>query len=461
MARSRYNLPPLFSRPGDPSGARPGSLLAASPRPSRWVQISLAVAFVGYWLFAHALERVDLMPFMRQYWDLLLPMFPLPNFLVFLLEMFHWRVLRHLLPVVLGWVLAQRAAVGLVHVLYDMPTSAAAGDFLRRLQAGGQLSCDPIDVSVLKLDTERRKSVLLRVGGPGAVKIASGEVAVTELNGRFQRVLGSGKHSLLRFETIRAMLDLRPQERTVTAVPLVTKDGLPLKADVHLVFRISTGREPATPAKPYPYDEEAVRSAAYAQTIGADNRVQGWDTLPERLAQGILIQLIRGYRLDELKHLPAEETERMQTVRQNLERELRRILLDRGIDLQSVAISPLELPDPVTQQYEQNWKIEWEMQRALQEADGKAAALEEMELARAEAEITMVQAIVEGVQRARQEGRPAEISEIMALRLIEALEQMAHQSQSVYGTTLPLLPQLQAMRQQIVPRPIISTRTEE
>lgn len=443
---------------------RPGApgLLSANPQPSRWIPLSLMLAFVAYWLFARLLERPDLLPVVQQFWSNYLPMLPLPDFFVFLAEMLHWRVLRHLLPVVLGWVLAQRAAVGLVHLLYDMPTRAAASDFLRRLQSGVQVSGDPIAITAPKLDLERRKSDLLRVGGPGAVKIGTGEVAVTELNGRFHRVLGSGKHNLERFEIIYAMLDLRQQERSLTAVPLFTKDGIQLKADLRLTFRIHTGGTPVTPGTPFPYDEEAVRSAAYAQTIAADNRVQGWDTLPERMASAKLGQIVRTFRLDEIFHLPREDEDRHRAIQQNLARELRRILRDRGIELLNVTVNPLELiQEKVRNQYIENWKIDWEMQRRIQEADGKAIALEEMELARAEAEITMVQAIVEGVQRARREGHPADFSEIMALRLIDALEQMAQHTQRFYGTPVPVLPRLRTIRQQIAPRPIISPRSED
>ncbi len=436
------------------------ALLEANPQPSKWVPLTLAFAFLGYWVFAWFLERPDFAPAVRQFWDTWLPMLPLPSIFVFLAEMLHPRVLRHLLPVILGWVLAQRAAVGLVQLLYDMPSRSAASDFLRRLQSGGQVNGDPIAISAPKLDMERRKSDLLRVGGPGAVIIGSGEVAVTELNGRFHRVLKSGKHNLERFEIVYAVLDLRQQERRVTAVPLVTKDGISLQADLYLTFRIDTGGEPVAPGNPFPYDEEAVRSAAYTQTIMPDNRVLGWDTLPERMARGKLGQIIRTYRLDEILRLPREDEDQYHAIQQNLTRELRRVLRDRGIELLSVVVGSFKLPDAVEDQYVRNWQIDWEMQRRIQQADGQAAALEEMELARAEAEITMVQAIVEGVQRARREGHPADVSEIMALRLIDALEQMARQSQHYYSTPMTMLPQLQSLRQQIVPRPIIPPRTE-
>lgn len=441
------------------SGAQ--RLLTATPKPSRWVFFSLLLIFVAYWIFARALERPDLTLVVRDFWQTWLPALPLPSFVIFFAEMLHPRVLRHLVPLIVGWVLAQRAAVSMVHLLYEMPDRKTAADFLRRLQSNSGVAVKPVEVSAAQLNLERHKSVLLRIGGPGAVKIPPAEVAVTELNGRFLRVLGPGKHDLQRFETIYAVLDLRTQERSVTAVSLFTKDGINLHTDLQLTFRVHSGGKIPTPDNPYPYDPQAVRSAAYAQSITTDNRVVGWDTLPERLARAKLAQLIRSYRLDELIHLPREAEERHYAIQQRLLTELRTQLPEKGIELLNLFISPWALPEEVVQQNLHNWQIDWEVQRNIQNADSKAVALEEMELARAEAEITMVQAIVEGVQRARREGRPANMSEIMALRLIDALEQMARQAQPLYPTPFSILPRLQAMRQQLVPPPIIAPQVEE
>jgi len=437
----------LRRRPANSQGGWQGT-----PKPGQLIPWTLMAAFIAYWAFAHYLERPDLTPQIQQFWQTWLPFLPFPPFIVTMVELVHWRVLRHFIPVVIGWVLARRVTVSLVQILYDMPMKETANDFLHRLQSGGKSRGESLDITAPRLALERRKSVLLRVGGPGYVKITGSEVAVTELNGRFRRILGPGKHKLDRFETIHAILDLRQQERAVSAIPLVTKDGITLKADVQLVFRVSTGGEPATPGKPYPYDELAVRTAAYAQTILSNNFVAIWDTLPERMTRARLAAIIRRYRLDEILRLPNDNREPYRAIQQDLARQLRQILRDQGIELLSVVVARLELPEPVTAQYVKNWQIDWEMQRQIQKADGTAVALEELELARAEAEMTMINAIIEGVQRARAEGHPADISEIMALRLIDALEKMAHQSQHTYDSTTPILAQLQQLRGQLAPR---------
>lgn len=421
----------------------------SEPTPNRWWPWLLVFVFMLYWLFAWSLERLDLTTAVQQFWNTWAPLLPLPSVFVFFAEMLHPRVLRHLLPILVGWILAQRAAASLVQSLYQMPDRATANDFLRRLQAGGG-GDDAMDLS-MDLLAERQKSVLLRVGGPGLVQVKAGEAAVTEINGRFQRVLGPGKHQLERFEYVLTLLDLRLQERVEPQIKLVTKDGIELAVDLHLSYRIHTGGEPATPGNPYPYDEQAARAAAYAQTVLFDNRVAYWDTLPQRLGRAKLVDIVSRYRLDEILQLTNTVAQPYLAIQSELLRQMRIALQPQGIELLSAFVAHMELPEDVTGQYIKFWQVDWEMRRRLNEADGRASALEEKEIARAEAEMTMIQAIMDGVQRARRDGQPANMSEVVALRLVDALEQMARQSQRLYPLPQELLPQLNQMRQQLLP----------
>jgi regulator of protease activity HflC (stomatin/prohibitin superfamily) len=136
-------------------------------------------------------------------------------------------------------------------------------------------------------------------------------------------------------------------------------------------------------------------------------------------------------------------------VRNELLRKLRVSLDNLGIDVQGVSIQRLDLPEGVTEQYIDYWKSHWESQMLLSLIDGKATEVEEMDIARAEAEITMIQAIQEGIQRARREGATIHIEEVVALRLVESLEVMARQSQQLSPLPNSLLPQLDSLRQQL------------
>ncbi len=417
---------------------------------SRWFAFFMAALFLAYWWFAWRLERVDLAPLLTPYWQNWAPFLDMPRVIVFAAEMLHWRVLRHLAVPILGWNLAYRAAVSMVRVLYDLPDNQAAKSLLRRLQATNPPAVKPLAVNGQTLAKLRETKELLRVGGPGKVAITSGEVAVTEINGRFQRILGPGTHTLTRLEHIQTILDLRPQERTAAAVPLTTRDGIEVHADITVTFRLDTGGEFPSQETPYPYDEEAVRMAAYNKTVLPDGSVSGWSNAPAASAKANLTQIIANYPLDELLYARTDD-EPYKAIRTELIHKIRPILAKQGIELTGLHISRLELPEDVTEQYIQYWQTHWETQAQLRLADGKAMSLEEVEIARAEAEMTMIQAIVEGVQRARQSSATDNMHEIIALRLVEALEKMAKQTQQETPLPITLLPQIDTLRRRLEP----------
>jgi regulator of protease activity HflC (stomatin/prohibitin superfamily) len=409
---------------------------------NRWFVPMLIVLLLLYWLFARYLERIDLSPTINQWWQMNVGLPTLPRILISLFELFHPRVLRHLIAVLAGWLLAQAAAVGLVQRLYDLPDRFSARLFLSRMRSPRSQMERPFQ--------DRQRSVLLRIGGPGQVNIADGEAATTEVNGRFQRVIGPGKARLERLEYIYTVVDLRQQQRVVKDIVLVTKDGIEIEVDVTLTYRVSTGGEPPTRSRPYPYDEEAVCRVAYAETVLPDNSVATWDAIPGNLAESNLIQIIARYDLDQLLYPYSAASEPSLTIQNELTRRVRTGLEVVGIELTSLHLGRFRLPDEVIGQYIEFWQAHWETQVQQKQTDGEAYMLEEVEVARAEAEITMIRAIVEGLQKARSEGGADSMPEVVALRLIEALERVAEQSHQTYPLPAHLLPSLDDLRKQLM-----------
>ena len=436
---------------------------APTNNPFNWFSLLPLVMFFLYWMFARSLERVDGMPMMAAWWQSTLQL-PLPNIVVAVFELFHPRVLRHLIIPVLGWYLAYNAAVSLVQTLYDLPDKQNARNLLSRLQTRGTSQIKPLVVSSKTLIEAREKSELLRVGGPGRIAVVAGDVAVTELNGRFHRILGPGVHMLDRLEYVRAILDLRQQERIATDISLVTQDGIQVTADITITFRLEMGDELPSKSKPYPYDEEAVRLAAYNETVLANGSVSTWDNAPLNSVKTNLAKIITNYRLDELLHT-RQTDDPFLAIRNDLVHQVRPFLFNQGIELLSLHISRLDMPAAVSEQYIQYWQMQGKTQIRLQQAEGEAMALEEMEIARAEAEMTMIQAIVEGVQRARRISNTNNMHEIIALRLVEALEKMAKQSQQSAALPMSLLPQIDEMRRHLkagaVPPPALGDETRK
>jgi len=430
--------------------ANNGELLVKPPIKRGFFLLVLLVLMLAYWGFAHFIEHIDMTATLNASWHARFPGAPpLPAWVVTCVEFFHPRVLRHFVPVVVGWLIAYLAAVSLVRVLYDLPDNALARRFLGRLITGQATGDQALVASSRTLESQRFDSVLLRVGGPGQLIVPSGEVAVTEVNGRYYRLLPSGKKKLRPFEYVHTIVSLRTQERQVTAVSLVTKDAIEITADFTITYHIDTDGQLATRARPYPFSPEAVERAAYAEINYGHHQTFTWLDIPINTASGVLRAIVSKYTLDELLHPQGYAREPHYMVTQELERKVRGIIDDVGIELESIRIGRLELPEEATQQYIDHWQADLDTQIRLMLAEGQASSLEETEIARAEAEVIMIQAIAEGLENARKAGNASAMRDVIALRLVEALEKMARQSQNVQQLPIGLMPQIENIRTQI------------
>ncbi|MFN2136980.1 MAG: SPFH domain-containing protein [Candidatus Promineifilaceae bacterium] len=405
----------------------------------------LLALLVAYWIFVWRMERIVLTPA-----DIPLAVLQsLPAWLVNFGGVFLPRVLRHFIPIILGWFLAYDIAVNLVYHLYDLPDRAKARGFLRRLRdprraGGATIAVTPQDLDLLRLDSSR-----LRVGGPGRVSIPAGHAAVTELNGRFYRVVGSGSRALDRFEFIHSVYDLRPQDRTDPEVVLYSKEGLEFVTNVSVTFRIAAPDMAVSVEQPFPYDGQTLHNLAYSQINLPGNQVSNWEDAPLATVKGTLSSTVATFSLDELLQDDQTELGSHLTIRRNVEREARNKLREQGIDLIRVRIGGFRFPEDVTDLHIRFWQADWDNQARLMLAEGQAVALEEMETVRAEAELDLIKAIANGMQQARQQGYRGTINEVVALRFLEALEKMALESESEIDLPEKLLPQLQNLQSQL------------
>jgi regulator of protease activity HflC (stomatin/prohibitin superfamily) len=404
-----------------------------------------------YWFLARQVERIDLGAW--QWWQARAVAFPLLQTLTplitFAAEMLSWRVWRHFLPFVVGIWLARSLTVSLVQLLYGLPTRADAVQFLGRLQTR-EAGEPALYLDRRNFNELRQKSPVLRMGGPGRVIVDKGDVAVTELNGRFHRLLPTGMHSLARFEQVRTVLDLRSQEREQAGTGLVTRDGIELKTDVGVTFRIIPGTEPSTKSRPFPFDRDAVRRAAYAETVLIDGAISTWESVALGIAVDRLQQAVAGYRLDELINPDNPSANPHVALKSEVEEQARPLAQQAGIEILQIRLGRLEAPEPVTNQRIRYWQAFWEKERRISEADGTAAAMVEVEMARAEAESEMLHAIVEGINRAQLENQQTGTRELVAFRLIEILEKLAYTTGQMSPLSSDLLPQRRNLNRELL-----------
>jgi regulator of protease activity HflC (stomatin/prohibitin superfamily) len=417
----------------------------------RWSLLGILVLILLYWFLARQVERIDLGAW--QWWQARAVAFPLLQTLTplitFAAEMLSWRVWRHFLPFVVGIWLARSLTVSLVQLLYGLPTRADAVQFLGRLQTR-EAGEPALYLDRRNFNELRQKSPVLRMGGPGRVIVDKGDVAVTELNGRFHRLLPTGMHSLARFEQVRTVLDLRSQEREQAGTGLVTRDGIELKTDVGVTFRIIPGTEPSTKSRPFPFDRDAVRRAAYAETVLIDGAISTWESVALGIAVDRLQQAVAGYRLDELINPDNPSANPHVALKSEVEEQARPLAQQAGIEILQIRLGRLEAPEPVTNQRIRYWQAFWEKERRISEADGTAAAMVEVEMARAEAESEMLHAIVEGINRAQLENQQTGTRELVAFRLIEILEKLAYTTGQMSPLSSDLLPQRRNLNRELL-----------
>lgn len=284
---------------------------------------------------------------------------------------------------------------------------------------------------------------LLRVGGPGKVGIGVHDVITTEQNARFCRVLGPGGHTLAPFESVRTVLDLRQHDRE-GEVSAITKDGIRVKMKIGVSFRLLSDDSaesnpaimtevPETPVEPvrpttkklYPFSEKAVQKAAYGG---------GWENKPIGTVSGQVGGMIATYRFDELFQLDDFAQDPLPTLHDIVLQNARAGLRNSGIDLLSVRLGAIRPDEPVTHQQIKSWRAFWQKQDRITQARAEADALTELATARRDVETAMLQAIVDGIQTARHETGNEYITRgIVALRMVETLEKLAHQSNVLSG----------------------------
>jgi len=403
----------------------------------------LFVLFIAYWIFVWRMERIVVTP------DQVPLPFTIPPTVANALGIFYPRVLRHFIPLLIGWLLAVELSTNLIFALYDLPDRATARAFLRHLRNPRFGGTAYAAITAQDLELQRKDNTLIRVGGPGRVTVATGQAAVSEVNSRFLRILNSGTHSLDRFERIHSVLDLRPQERSDADVRLHSREGLEVTTYLGITFRVSKGASIVSEQTPYPFDPAAVGTLAYDQSNLAYSEHTAWEDTAVFIVTNILAGTVERYSLNQLLQEESTEVGAHLNIRRDVEREARIKLLERGIDLILIRIGRFRFPEDVTEQYIEQWRSIQENNLRHNLAEREAIAMQAMEVARAEAELEIVRAMAASMTNAQRQGYRGTLNEIMAVRFVEALERLAKQSGLEMKLPDHLLPQLHHLQQQL------------
>ena len=457
-----------------------------------FVNLLLGILLLLYWLGVYLMENMEPSQEAPLFWQLfasvLFFMRPLTDIVVSLQDYFHWRVLRHFVPLIVGIWLAYMTARELVQQLYNFPSPVSAGNFLnlpermaprprRRGRSSGRIPDQvwalmtnaimgilfvgvgalllltfsiglagsrlgdladsilrdrsifawitgwlivtggltllqelsrpkprpPVTVRREHIPEDRAQFPVLRVGG-GRVNVQPGDVVISEKNGRFFRAFGAGTHRLEKFEGIRSALDLRQQERTLSSAPFVTKDGIEIRLDISVTFRLllvdqdEDEHQLPRPEEPFPFGPTAARRAAYTETVRNDGGIDNWE---DRVIEEIVRQIRRFVaenRLDELIYPERTYPERTEhDIHDALLQAAQRARLPlrrRGVELMDVRLGRIEANEVIANQLVEYWQAFWQREEQLKKAESEARAYTAAADARIQAEAAMIRAIV-------------------------------------------------------------------
>lgn len=243
-------------------------------------------------------------------------------------------VFKHVLIAGLAFWVAYRIAAIYLDDIFELNNVPMAARFIR--QSAFATQYDLIEIKDGKVAPEHRDSPIILIGGPGMVRVYLENAALFEkidgtpqviaptvrggeqesepaesatgIPARFGRssarrmvVRRDGRHAtpadgveiLEGFERLRSVIDLRDQVVDLD-VYARTRDGIEVKAEnVRLVFSVYRGDQEPSLRKPYPFEQEAVKTLVY------DNPPQNWTKTMESLIRSELGNFIAQHTLSE------------------------------------------------------------------------------------------------------------------------------------------------------------------
>lgn len=227
--------------------------------------------------------------------------------------------------------------------------------------------------------------------GPGVLLIGQASAAVLRTDVSFTRAVGPGVVFTAPGERLAEALDLRRQVRRLrgrSAQALsaegLTRDGIPISADLSVTFMLDPGhtyrpREGSHPAlPPFEFHPQSAVRAVYGHAYGESQDVP-WTELPLRLAADLWRERVKtrplsawaGPESDAPRiqaEVRAELLNRMQgaaptegtgrAVADGDDREAQ-LLRARGIRVLDIQVGNVYLPDEVRQERIQQWQSQW------------------------------------------------------------------------------------------------------
>ena len=366
-----------------------------------------------------------------------------------------WTVLGAL-PGLIAWAALPAILAKFMSKVYNIDRLGDAFDYMFLCVFGPLFSQYPL-VYVKEGQVETRSQALPQgrldgPGGPCRYVVLSDNAVVLQRAGRRIAVVGPSVYTAGRFEKIQQVIDLRPQTRATTA-SLITRDGIPVKVEVGVTFRIRWRGEP-TAKVPYPADPDALLQAAAGQAVF---RAENGQPKPFNWADRISVNLdstlrtiVARYRLDELLELRDPGVHPRSDLERNYAEELKKIASDLGAEITEVRLGTFEFDIAdvdIKRQWMDTWRASWAGQVRVREAQAEAGAIRTREMAQAYAQLEMIAAITREFQSMT--GDESMTVNLITLRFIEVIGRMAANPESAIFLPREALQTLDGVRKML------------
>lgn len=181
--------------------------------------------------------------------------------------LFAAHVFRHVVIAALAFWLAFRVAAIYLDDIFEIGDISVSERFI--LQAAFASEYNRISIRDGDVAPRDRDSPIVRIGGPGYVRVYLENAALFEGPDGSSRVIGptaespGGVEILKGFERLRSVVSLLDHSQELS-IEERTLDGIRVRAeDVNFVFSVYREGKTSTLMRPYPYSEEAIKKLVY------------------------------------------------------------------------------------------------------------------------------------------------------------------------------------------------------
>jgi hypothetical protein len=206
-------------------------------------------------------------------------------------------------------------------------------------------------------------------------------------------------------------------------VRVMTRDGITLETSVSTIFQVQPPEDPPDDNLPYPFEQDAIFKVNYLGNFQSNSEEKViWSERVCRQAASALIGEVSRYSLDELFVPDESRAAPLEKIKGKITKTMTRAFEKYGIRIIQVGVAPFQVPDDIKVQRVAIWQTEWDRRIWVEQGAAQSERTRRLKLARARAQIEMIEKLTDGIEVIRESGQD-NVTDILALRLIEAIEE--------------------------------------